>query len=360
MDKKNNKLDVTSISRAYNIDDKGVYSTKAFCSSNSSQQRSRIVYISEDLLLKIYDDTTLYMGQKRAEIIWHNIGHKTGVRALTCSSKYESLEEIGLESILESFSRYLFFSRIKIFDKYEINKEKGEIYLKALDSVFMRKRSAPPLYIGAVKGIFEELYGTEQLVEEIYYPEEDEYKIIIKNTSKPIMKKSEKVVMSEVYNKNFKNMSASHDLPTLIDLIKFKKIELHETKHILLGGSAMIPLEIGLLEIIYDIYKILGYSTFLENSIVSTLKSIIKNYSDIVGVEKKVKEAKCMLFALGFGKVDLMKKDNLIFVKMHHPAYTRFGDGFFRTIIRATMEAAFNVNLGVARNTRDKIIFEII
>lgn len=45
---------------------------------------------------------------------------------------------------------------------------------------------------------------------------------------------------------------------------------------------------------------------------------------------------------------------------MHHPAYTRFDDNFFRTLLIGAMEHIFDTKFKVIKNTRDRIILEDI
>lgn len=316
---KKNNFDKSTLLSSLSKDIPGVLECmdKGFFGEN--KVKIRAMFLFEETLRLLHEDTINKLGVKIAENILYKSGKDVASKYF---SKHKKAKKVGRKLLEKIFVKELsnnssFFIGMHFFDKIDIEFKKG-IYIFHFKDGIINKKYLFSYFSGMLSGFLS--YLLNKNIESKYLPKKNKLRggIIARESFSEKYSSSNHKEKSINEHTHFNN---KFNLYTFSDFLKFKKIYITK-QNFMYKKSPLLFVEFGTLEVIYKNYISAGIANLFEKSIINSSKKICINILKKYKINKKKSVLIKNLFsAMGICELNFSRVDNIIIVSIAKNKY---------------------------------------
>ncbi|MFW5886581.1 MAG: hypothetical protein ACOCUL_02375 [Bacteroidota bacterium] len=318
--------------RIFVMDKPGIVYNVLASKYSTNTAKKRVVFHFEDIEAHLEYAAEKKLGKKTASSLFYRYGKESGMRYMLTGGK-KKIPSWKIPVLVDFiFSAYkmagMSFAENVFYDN-EI------IQLKGWNNVGCRKTANPSYFAGVVAGIMTYLIGKN--VEAFESCECPKCSIVAKPVSKAfhLVNENDLLPMTGYSKYNFPNEDLKTGFCSLTDLIKFKKIDFGEKHCFKYKNQVLIPIEAGMIELIFEHYKNAGLKEFAGQEIIRGAEILAEKIN--VG---ELKNLKNILSAFGYG-IPEVKVKNKISVSLYNAPVCKYGFYYHAYIINGLLNYVY-------------------
>ncbi|MBT4647770.1 hypothetical protein HN827_03365 [archaeon] len=324
------------------IDYPGIIISKTTRKFSFKEKTRRQIYIFEDIISDLQNNTINSLGENNAKKIWGEIGTSLG-KFYVSKSRIKPVPKIILEESIKYILKVFSTGGATCMTKFSVSKNAEIIKLNGSGNIVCRKTGINEFRVCFGKEILEAMTGYNYATEGICKKSCD--KICHLKFEKINKEKSKKNIeiyddsKDQKYFETLKNIDENIPLKSFDEFVKFKKIKLNDTdKLVLFDKLCIMPWPLPL-DIIYYIYEKHNCEHLIEKSLYNTInsfkKTLLKNSKD-----NEIEILKNLFSVLGWGIFDIRSSKNVTKCSIKYPiSIQKNKNNFYSLVIKAFLEA---------------------
>lgn len=300
------------------IDHPGFILTKTTIKISNKQITRRLVYLFEDIIVELQDNSVSEFGIEKTKDLWKKIGTEFGKEYIN-TTKLEPVPRFFAKDAIHYIFQVLASSGGSCVSTVEIADDLSWIRTSGKNNIICRKTTIPDFHMGVGNIILEGIIGSPFKSKKLCHHCSDNCTILFERTDKltPIRNINGYKYCPCWEHKSYSN-SPKHS--NFRDFVRFKKIKVDEDGKLVLFNKYIFPFSPEGLEIIYNEYKIRECENILFKSLKKSIKGIAKTVFDKeVNTKKRLKILEEIFSVLGYGILDYYQYDDKIRCNVYLP-----------------------------------------